>query len=308
MGAIWPVGYIKRKMHERAAKHKEESSTDRAARISAVATAWMAIFTLVLVLVGIGTYFILKNQLKEMHEGGTDTHDLAVAAGKQATQTEELAKRMKDQADQTKTIAEQAVVQAQAAQSAAATASDTLRQMKVSFVAEQRPYLIAESPVWVRQPGTASQTAVNFYLKNIGKTPAVKILPYVSLLRHKGLPLTDPHGTDVYVAWIEGAFRDLNQSFIKTGKEKYVKLIRHDLAPGEHFFRTADDEGWNGTYTPLAPVELAELGTGNIDFRLIAIARYADAFNGSYETEFCWFYFGTDPSVWHICDSHNTIK
>ena len=45
---------------------------------------WMAAFTMVLVLVGVGTYLILKNQLREMHEGGTETHELAVQAKNQA--------------------------------------------------------------------------------------------------------------------------------------------------------------------------------------------------------------------------------
>src|ERR1035438_24270 len=80
MRTIWPIVYVKRKMHERAAKRKEETPTDRAARISATATAWMAIFTLVLMLVGVGTYFILKNQLHKMHEGGTQTDKIIAAA------------------------------------------------------------------------------------------------------------------------------------------------------------------------------------------------------------------------------------
>src|ERR1035441_8063663 len=80
MRTLWPIGYIKRKVHERATKHKEETPTDRAARVSAVATAWMALFTLVLMLVGVGTYFILKNQLHEMHEGGTQPDRIIAAA------------------------------------------------------------------------------------------------------------------------------------------------------------------------------------------------------------------------------------
>lgn len=80
MPTVWPIGYVKRKFQERKAKYKDETPQDRATRRTTNATVWMAFFTFVLVLVGIGTYFILKNQLKEMHEGGTDTHDLATAA------------------------------------------------------------------------------------------------------------------------------------------------------------------------------------------------------------------------------------
>lgn len=73
----WLIGYVKRKMHERAAKKKEETAADKAARITTTATVWMAIFTCVLALITGGTLIILKNQLTEMREGGVDTHNLA---------------------------------------------------------------------------------------------------------------------------------------------------------------------------------------------------------------------------------------
>jgi hypothetical protein len=78
------VSKIEGKLQQRKTKKAQETPVDRAARITANATVWMAAFTAVLVLVGIGTLCILKNQLHEMHTGGLDTHDLAVAAGKQA--------------------------------------------------------------------------------------------------------------------------------------------------------------------------------------------------------------------------------
>jgi len=40
----------------------------------------------------------------------------------------------------------------------------------------------------------------------------------------------------------------------------------------------------------------------------VGIIKYADAFNGSYETEFCYYFVGADPRNWHICDAHNTIR
>jgi hypothetical protein len=63
------VRYVNRKRYQRKRKKEEEAPTDRAARLTATATIWMAIFTLLLILVGGGTYWILKNQLREMHEG-----------------------------------------------------------------------------------------------------------------------------------------------------------------------------------------------------------------------------------------------
>ena len=73
------IGYAKRKINERAAKKKNETPADKAARRTAVATIWMAIFTCILAVTSGLTIWILKNQLKEMHEGGIDTHALAEA-------------------------------------------------------------------------------------------------------------------------------------------------------------------------------------------------------------------------------------
>lgn len=54
------VGYIKRKRDERAAKKQNETPTDKAARRTAVATIWMAIFTFVLAATSAFTIWILK--------------------------------------------------------------------------------------------------------------------------------------------------------------------------------------------------------------------------------------------------------
>lgn len=64
---------------------------------------------------GAAAFFVCL-QWYEMHSGATDTHDLAVAAGKQADRMKDFADRMKEQADRTKELAEQATIQAKAAQ------------------------------------------------------------------------------------------------------------------------------------------------------------------------------------------------
>ena len=79
------ISYAKRKMDERTAKKQKEPPTDKAARVTANATIWIAFFTFVSVAVSVGTFLILKSQLKEMHDGGVDTHNLAQAAMDQAT-------------------------------------------------------------------------------------------------------------------------------------------------------------------------------------------------------------------------------
>jgi hypothetical protein len=78
--SIWGISYVKRKMQECASKREQETAADKAARITASATKWMAIFTFILAATSGFTIWILKNQLKEMHEGGIDTHALAQSA------------------------------------------------------------------------------------------------------------------------------------------------------------------------------------------------------------------------------------
>ncbi|HMG88164.1 MAG TPA: hypothetical protein VK574_20700 [Terracidiphilus sp.] len=70
-----------------------------------ILTAVIAFFALCSIVVGILQWNAMKGQLKEMHDGGVDTHSLAVSAGTQATATQTLADRMKDQAGSTKQMA-----------------------------------------------------------------------------------------------------------------------------------------------------------------------------------------------------------
>ena len=71
------IAYIERKLHERAAKKKQESAQDRLAQRTANATVWIAIFTVVLAGAALLT-------LWQVIAGGSDTHDLALAAKSQA--------------------------------------------------------------------------------------------------------------------------------------------------------------------------------------------------------------------------------
>jgi hypothetical protein len=129
-----------------------EKSIDKGAKSGELL---MAFFTGALVFVGLlqfGAALLqwraMSDQLREMRSGSTDTHNLAVAAGNQATwtqnlatsmqtqadRTKDLADRMKDQADQTKVIATQATVQAAAAKSAAETANKALHISERAYI------------------------------------------------------------------------------------------------------------------------------------------------------------------------------
>jgi hypothetical protein len=79
------IRYAKRKMDERTAKKRYETPTDKAARVTSNATVWIAAFTFVSLVVSSSTFVILRSQLKEMHDGGVDTHTLAQLAINQTT-------------------------------------------------------------------------------------------------------------------------------------------------------------------------------------------------------------------------------
>jgi len=86
------VSYIKRKVHERRTKKEKESPADKAARVTASATRWMAIFTVVLAIVAILTLCVLI-------QGGADTKALVDAAKKQACAASKNAQAARDFAD-----------------------------------------------------------------------------------------------------------------------------------------------------------------------------------------------------------------
>lgn len=69
-------------------------------------TAAIALFALCSIVVGILQWNVMKGQLKVMQDGGTDTHNLAIAAGNQATWTQRLSDNMGDQAKWTHQFAD----------------------------------------------------------------------------------------------------------------------------------------------------------------------------------------------------------
>ncbi len=111
MLTIWPISQIKSKLHERRAKYEAQKPEEKAAWRTANATVWIAFFTVVLTIVGGITLY-------EVIEGGNDTHDLAVAAKKQADNTHDLAVAATKQAGSTHDLAVAAQKQADVAKNA----------------------------------------------------------------------------------------------------------------------------------------------------------------------------------------------
>jgi len=124
---IWLVDKVVGKLQEQKSKKQSEPAADKAARRTAIATIWVALFTAVLAVV---SYFqwkelrssgdqtnrlicLYQQQLGQITKQANDTHDLAVAAGKQA---------------------DQALLQAAGTRSLARTSKDALTAVQRAFI------------------------------------------------------------------------------------------------------------------------------------------------------------------------------
>ncbi len=213
----------------------------------------------------------------------------------------------------TKRAADAAHDSSVAAKSAADTADATLKSSEKSFIIDQRPYLVVVEgfPQFVRPPVGDQPIQVNIVLKNIGKTPAIQVAtgirlsPYRPKLLAK-LSLEERRkATREYISFIQREFATLRVVNEKM-REEITDLKKldagQDVAPTKTYFLTTDQP------VSISGAEFPLLKTGEITLYIIGIASYTDSYGVTYKTEFCGFYFGTDPTVWHICDSHNTIR
>ncbi|HXC43819.1 MAG TPA: hypothetical protein VNY51_09910 [Candidatus Dormibacteraeota bacterium] len=116
-------------------------------------------------------------QLYEIHSGAKDTHDLAVAAGKQADKM----KDMSDAADKIRQAAEGMVTQEQRVADNAKNALDASnRQSKAVLDAgiansrlDQRPWVSVSEFALSSEPDTQQPFSEDVLLQNTGKTPAL---------------------------------------------------------------------------------------------------------------------------------------
>ena len=145
---------------EREKKHADEKPQDRAARKTANATIWIAIFTIVLALANIWT-------LVEVIRGGSDTHALAVAAGYQAMWTQRLADAAKVQSDKTQLLADRMKDQADRTADLANTSRDELVEV-------QRAFIFVKSIDTIQQTATGTPSGYDWALtaENSGGTDA----------------------------------------------------------------------------------------------------------------------------------------
>jgi hypothetical protein len=173
---------------EAIATKQKETSADKAARRTATATIWMAVFTCLLLVVTGGTLLILRSQLNEMHAGGIDTHDLAVAAGRQAVAAKSQSETAQTTLDSIKangTETKSQIDRLIAEQAKTATAMrDAVTQARKSMESSELQSthsLEVSERAWVGDTGVdvtgdiavGQQPFAQLVMLNSGKTPAI---------------------------------------------------------------------------------------------------------------------------------------
>ena len=191
---------------------------------------------------------------------------------------------------------------AAAAKSAADTADATLKNQQRSFEIDQRPYVVTEVPQFSGNGLTPDKDIqANITFKNIGRTPARKYGTNVLLLRFEP-GRNNKAGRAKLIRFMTSSFDQLEKKNAALRNEIEVNAAEQDLAPNATIFST------NTNSTVVSTQDFPKITSGDITLFYIGIASYTDAFGGQYKTTFCYFYFGSAPQTWHICDSHNTIQ
>lgn len=260
-----------------------ETPTDRAARLTATATVWMAVFTFALAATSILTIWVLINQLKEMREGGIDTHALAQA-------TEASAKAASDQAGAAQKFADTAKdinggISRAADQLGAASknARVSIKATQDAMHLEQRAWIGVTSIHLIEDMKAEKPIGVVAVMINSGRTVALDMKNTMIVHTNVGyLDIADyaTHPTE------------------KSGQIKFgLKAPVMNMFPTQ----TMNLPGYSG-------VANAEAVEAIHDGRRLVYAfgwiTYKDIFNKPHETRFCGVYV-PDDKVFTACDTFN---
>jgi hypothetical protein len=226
---------------------------------------------------------LTKRQMADAQEAGIGQQRATIRALRIA----------EDQAGALRDLVPATTSAADAAQSAAVTAHDTLVSSRKSFQVEQRPYVVTLIPQFVSLLAAGEKATANVSHKNIGKTPAVGVYVDSYLLPYNAANKS----RDDFRVWIASTYVPLWRG------EAIPRHGRKDVAPDDVRFTTAS------TKEALSGEDVAKItSTGEIIIFYVGIITYSDAYKGRYSTEFCWMFWGNDPKTWRICDSHNVVR
>jgi hypothetical protein len=204
------------------------------------------------------------------------------------------------------TTADQAIIAAGAAKSAAGTADAALKDSQKSFVINERPYIVVDgSPQFAEPPAANAPIHVNITVRNIGKTPAIKILQNYKLTKYISSS-RDAKGIKQYRDFMISTFNEL----VKKSKAQRSELeslanfhAEQDVAPNTPVWST------NVDVVVLSPSEFITMqASDKVVLIYMGLISYTDMSGGKYETEYCTMYWGNQPTTWHICDNHNIIQ
>jgi hypothetical protein len=283
------VHYVKRIVHKRRAKRENEKPEERAARLTATATVWIAIFTIVLAIVAGLT-------LVELILSGADTKALVGAAAKQATaadktkdSAEKSAQASRDFADTAGDIngsindavkkldAQAKAIEVTRAQSQ--KASDASLQADIdNFQVDQRAWVSVTSAIeGVFDPDKAIE--VPFRMHNLGRTPARHAVLNIAIGRFaRSQKPPDP------LRWDKSApLGDIQPDSILTDN---LQLSPLGIPIGQPLY----DHLLNGDGFIVVRGKLT----------------YDDAFKFSHWTDFCWV-FSPRTKTLDMCIEHNEV-
>jgi hypothetical protein len=186
-----------------------------------------------------------------------------------------------------------------AAEKAANAANETVTDSRKAFQADQRPYVITESPGFYEQLKPNAWVPVRVSLKNIGKTPAIDVSRRFQMFT-LGTRATWGDSRAFLTDFQERVFVHLRERFNKPLAEDF--LAKQDVAPNSPIIGTYQ----SGQIFPQK--QLGEVMRGEITIFFVGIIRYTDTSGKPYETNFCYWFWATQKQPWLLCEAHNTIK
>jgi hypothetical protein len=312
---------------ERATKKQQESSQDRAIRITAASTKWIAVFTLVIVLANVGTLYILKRQLDEMAGSGKQTDSLICLYRKQLEQltrqagdTHELAVQAKNQADRTKDVADRTRDEAKQAKRSADISDKALEANVESFLEDQRPWVGIQAiqcdgcatgpPAQNQDSRSISVTVTNLtaVLENTGKTPALQVKFFVTDI--------NTHVMDTIPSW-DSNHQNMTNNALGRLEPKYRPSIESAMAQVDKVSPVAVIAPnaiqklvlvkGRFSYPQRGPVGLSQSDMNKtLVMYVIGKITYADTRKRPYTTQFCfWSYEGP---YFEACPTGNDMK
>jgi hypothetical protein len=187
----------------------------------------------------------------------------------------------------------------------AATAEHTLEDSHASFVVEERPYIVVDgSPQFLEPPTVNRPIAANVTIKNIGKTPAFRFIGVAEIVKFRPTSEKPVNKELELIKFLKSSFREAEQAGANARRVATKFGGKRDLAPGAPTFTTAIATAQD----QLTATDKILLERGDVRLYNLGLLTYYDSFGNRYETEYCHYFSGTNPQLWHICESNNEIR